>query len=90
MTTIHAPWTATFADGPAAGDNHNRQFTVGPPWLDIWLIPTPFTSLAWAIVGGPGFPPNEPPWPGQAHYTLRAIRTEHGEQIAVYHHEPDD
>jgi hypothetical protein len=80
----YAPWTATFADGPLGDDNQDRHFVVGPPWPDMWLIESPVRALRWLIVGGTGFPPRDPPWPGQVHYTLHGVHVEHGEQIAVY------
>jgi hypothetical protein len=81
-------WIADFRDGPCAGAEHTRIFSVGPIWHDIWLAPIPTEAVPdrWAIVGGDGWP-LEIAWPDQVHYQLADVVTMagmHGEPVAYY------
>jgi hypothetical protein len=87
MSERENTWVARFVDGPLADGDYERHFSVGPPWVDMWLIPTSISSLPWTIVHGDGFPPGRdiPPWLGQVHYRIvSVVDVNDAETIASY------
>lgn len=86
FASMHGPWVASFADGPAMGRDHQRYWSVGPIYEDLYLIPHPSGTIPGFICVGYGEEPEEP-WPGQLHYKRVEILEaagDNGEAVAHF------